>query len=179
MSACREFHHVVAIVTILTARGGCILVADPFLDGATVEANVDAAWHFSEPCPESRFPDVPPVGSVPIDAALAIPTSSDPPCGDVVATRAVDGQFAVSNLGKTLTYKWDKTVFPWLCLWTEHKSRADVPWDGVERTRGFEFSSKPFPEVMVEERLHSFEGTPTTCTVPPEGLTTSVEIEWK
>jgi hypothetical protein len=127
----------------------------------------------------SRFPDAAPLAPLPVEAALSIPTSADAPCGDVIATRINAGQFAVTNMGKTLTYTWDPAVFPWLCLWTENKSRDDVPWDGKERTRGFEFSTKPFPEVLTKERAETFEGTSTKCVIPVGGRKTSVEIEWK
>ena len=57
------------------------------------------------------------------------------------------------------------------CVWTEHKSRKGLPWGGVERARGFEFSSKPFPEgEPPEERATTFHAsiqeTSTTCVVP-------------
>jgi hypothetical protein len=82
-----------------------VTIGDPFLDGATVVTDVDGAWLFNEPLgPASRFPDVAPLGAVPVDAALAMPSSADPPCGDVIAARVRGpGRFAVTNLGRTLS----------------------------------------------------------------------------
>jgi len=161
-----------------------VTIGDPFLDGATVETEVDGAWLMPgqhSPDDASRFPGAMPLDAVPVDQALAMPLSTDPPCGDVIATRVSgDGSFKVSNLGRTLGYSWDTKVFPWLCLWTENKGRQDLPWEGVERTRGFEFSSKPFPEgPPPPERATEFQGKPTTCVVPGSGLETSVKITWE
>jgi hypothetical protein len=47
--------------------------------------------------------------------ALAIPTSSAPPCGDIIGARATEGTFTVNNMGRSLKYDWDLDVFPWLC----------------------------------------------------------------
>lgn len=77
---------------------------------------------------------LPPLRSLPA-AALALPAADAAPCGDVIAARATEGVFKVNNHGRSLEYTWDLETFPWLCLWTEHKSRTDLPWEGVERTR--------------------------------------------
>lgn len=159
-----------------------VTIGDPFLDGATIEAPVDGAWAFplEDSGSNSRFTGAKPLDAVDPEVALTVPNASDDPCGDVIATRLTDGWFKVSNQGKTLTYTWDKTRFPWLCLWTEHQDRKELPWEGQERTRGMEFSSKPFPEgPPPEERTVEYQGVPTTCVIPVEGLETTVTIQWK
>lgn len=156
-----------------------VTIGDPFMDGAEVEAAVDGAWMAPFDGMVSRFPDAAALESVDPAAALALPAADAAPCGDVIATRATEGAFKVSNHGRTLEYNWDLETFPWLCLWTEHKSRTDVPWNGVERTRGMEFSSKPFPEGKPPaERATEFEGTSTTCHIPASGKSTDVVIKW-
>lgn len=157
-----------------------VTIGDPFMDGASVEAHTDGAWMFPEALPLSRFSNTVPLQDVDPGIALAIPTAKDDRCGDIITTRVTEGIFKVSNLGKSLTYTWDKSDFPWLCLWTEHQSRETDPWGGVERARGMEFSSKPFPEGKPpEERASLFHGTSTVCQIPPTGKTTRVKISWK
>lgn len=147
--------------------------------GAEIEADVDKAWLFPEELEQHRFGELPPLSEVPTADALALPAADDSPCGDVVGTKVVTPKFKVSNLGRTLSYSWDKVDFPWLCLWTEHKSRTGLPWDGVERTRGLEFSTKPFPEGKPPpERAEEFDGVPTTCLIPAAGRSTEVKLSW-
>mmetsp|Transcript_11068 Transcript_11068/g.33098 ORF Transcript_11068/g.33098 Transcript_11068/m.33098 type:complete len:367 (+) Transcript_11068:27-1127(+) len=155
-----------------------VTIGDPFLDGATFDVDVDGAWHYPERLPESRFTEVPPLAAVPPAEAIAFPGMDRRGVGDIVTTRVCTPRFSVSNLGRTLTYTWDKEVFPWLCLWTENRSRTGNPWLGEARARGMEFSTKPFPEALAPERAEHFEGTSAMCTVPPSGLETTVHIEW-
>eukprot|EP00039_Didymoeca_costata_P019328 m.337087 g.337087 ORF g.337087 m.337087 type:complete len:351 (+) comp18041_c0_seq1:135-1187(+) len=156
-----------------------VTIGDPFLDGAQIEADVKGAWMFPEKLESSRFPNIPPLGEVPFSEAIKIPGKTDPPCGDVITSAVNDGYFKVSNHGKTLAYSWSKEDFPWLCLWTEHLSRTGLPWEGVERTRGLEFSSKAFPEgEPPAERKSEFQGVSTSCHIPVSGRTTNVSISW-
>eukprot|EP00041_Stephanoeca_diplocostata_P006622 m.90018 g.90018 ORF g.90018 m.90018 type:complete len:351 (-) comp16452_c0_seq6:399-1451(-) len=156
-----------------------VTIGDPFLDGAQISSDCSAAWTFPEAQEAPRFPTAAPLEEVPVAEAFAVPHPSDPPCGDVITTKVNDGWFTVANKGRTLKYSWDKNTFPWLCLWTEHKSRTDLPWEGVERTRGLEFSTKPFPEAKPPpERAEEFHGTPTTCDIGSDGRTEVMEITW-
>jgi len=157
-----------------------VTVGDPFMDGAQIEASIDGAWLAPLDGMVSRFPNAAGLDSVDPAAALALPAADADPCGDVIAARATEGAFKVTNMGRTLGYQWDLDTFPWLCLWTEHKSRTDLPWEGVERTRGLEFSTKPFPEGKPpSERAIEFEGTSTVCHIPASGRSTEIKITWE
>jgi hypothetical protein len=80
-------------------------------------------------------------------AGLAIPAPDAPPEGSVRSAAVRAGWWRAENqrLGAVLDARWDPRDFPWLALWTEHRSRADAPWLSRERTRGMEVSTKPFP----------------------------------
>lgn len=159
-------------------------IGDPFLDGAAITAGVDTGWTMpGEPEPSSRWS----AGGrrVPASTALQMPAAADPtPMGDIVATRVQQGWWRIAreDLGRTLTYRWDAADWPWLCLWSEHRSRPAVPWCSKQRARGMEFSTKPFPEGKPPaERQGSFAGVTATCLVPPgpEGLTKTFTIDWQ
>ena len=117
--------------------------------------------------------------------------------GDVVGAQVSEPWFEVVNrrLGARLRYEWDIKTFPWLCIWTEHRyvaqlqltafasstcrSRSTAPWGGVTRSRGLEFSTKPFPEGKpAPERAESFNMVPTYHFVPNEGSKTTFSITW-
>jgi hypothetical protein len=161
-----------------------VTLGDPFLDGAEFSADADGAWVWGgEPRAHWRFPEAVPEGEVNFDAALEMPPASEARTfGDIVASRLVRGWFRAArpDLGRYLEYEWDADEFPWLCLWTQHRSRTAPPWNGEVRARGMEFSTKPFPEGRPpEERARRFEGTPTTCSVPPgDGLRRSITVRW-
>eukprot|EP00048_Salpingoeca_helianthica_P014844 m.223834 g.223834 ORF g.223834 m.223834 type:complete len:329 (-) comp16337_c0_seq1:122-1108(-) len=159
-----------------------VTIGDPFLDGATISAAIDGAWNWPEHDPASRFAHLPPLATLPLDDALAMPPASDPRAvGDVVTSRLLAPSFKVHNaaLRKTLVYTWNLSSFPFLCLWTQHRSRTGAPWHGNTRSRGLEFSSKPFPEGKPPaERAETFMGRPTQYLVPAEGREEVVVIEW-
>lgn len=161
-----------------------VTIGDPFLDGARFAASADGAWIWSgEPREQWRFPDADPDGPVSVDDALQMPGSgSDHAVGDIVTLRLREGFFSAErkDLGRRLEYRWDAGEFPWLCLWTQHRSRTGKPWNGVTRARGMEFSTKPFPEGKPPaERSAAFADRPVTCTVPPgSGLVRSFRVRW-
>lgn len=161
-----------------------VSLGDPFIDGARFEAAADGAWIAGvEPQPTRRFPDVEPEGEVDVTRALAMPTASEErPFGDIVTARLTAGCYRVEHpdLGWALEYRFDNAEFPWLCLWTQHRSRTGPPWNGVTRARGMEFSTKPFPEGKpLASRAERFHGRPTTCIVPPgDGLERSFSVRW-
>jgi len=142
----------------------------PFIDFATCEAGLDAVWNWAEePEPLSRFDDVPPKGPISIDEALAIPTPDLPVCGDVVTGRVVRGVWSITNprMKRRLLCTFSAQDFPWLTLWTQHRSRNQTPWLGRERVRGMEITTKPYPDGKLSPDRHpSFQGTTTVCTVP-------------
>ena len=124
------------------------------------------------------------VESVDVATALRVPALTDAPSGSVRSSRVVDGRYEASNagLGWCWSARWAADDFPWLCLWTEDRSRLQMPWQGVERTRGLELSTKPFPESLPPvSRRATFQGRPAECWIPADaaGLTKSVEFSWK
>lgn len=161
-----------------------VTIGDPFLDGAELSAEADGAWLLDDEAEETRrFSGTGVEREVPVDGALAMPAAdSERAVGDIVTTRLRRGWFraARSDLNRALEYEWNADEFPWLCLWTQHRSRTAKPWNGVTRARGMEFSTKPFPEgEPPESRATSYQGRPTTCSVPPgAGLTRSFVVRW-
>jgi hypothetical protein len=161
-----------------------VSLGDPFLTGATCSAGIDAAW--KAPWPEqddSAFQAVPPLGAVPIAAALGLPAADDPPCGDVLAGHVNSGWWAVANqqCGRQLTAHWDQREFPWLTLWTQHRSRRAAPWHGRVRARGLEISSKPFPEGRPPAERHPiWQGRSTVSLLPPGVWTRrTISLTWE
>lgn len=161
-----------------------ISLGDPLIDGAEVHA--DAAWARLAPDAGAhaacRF-SAPPGAEVEPQAALAIPSSTDPVAGDIVALALNTGAWQVRNpnLGWQLSATFDIERFPWLCLWTEHQARTSLPWAGVTRVRGMECSTKPFPEGLPPaERYPSFGGRPTRCLCPAAAsLHSRIELTWQ
>jgi hypothetical protein len=161
-----------------------VTLGDPFLDGVRIRAGIDTVFNWpSTPEPGSRFPRAGFEEQLPVDDALAFPPPDAPACGDCLTGRVVDGWFTAENpkLGRRLTYRWQPDEFPWLAIWTEHKNRADEPWGGVNRSRGLEISTKPFPEgPPPEERKTNYQGRPSLCTVPPNRwLERTLRITWE
>ncbi len=188
-----EFHHGDVVLTTTVTHDGTspreiewaehVTIGDPFLDGVQFSAEIDGAWIWGgEPRETWRFADAEPEGAVDPAVALAMPEPDSAPVGDIVTTRLTSGGFRAErpDLGRVLEYSWDADEFPWLCLWTQHRSRTGRPWNGVTRARGMEFSTKPFPEGKPpESRAASYQGRPTTCRVPPgAGLTRTFRIRW-
>ncbi|MFW5859985.1 MAG: hypothetical protein ACOCYP_08155 [Planctomycetota bacterium] len=158
-------------------------LGSPFIDGADFTAGVDGAWIWSgEPRETWRFPTATDEGPVDPAEALAMPEPDAPPCGDIITTRVTEGLFRVANIavGRELIYRWDAEAFPWLCLWTQHRSRDGKPWNGATRARGMEFATKPFPDGLPsQERGREFHNRPTVCMVPPgAGLEQTFTITW-
>lgn len=148
-----------------------------FLDGVAIEAGVDSCH--AMPAARAAEP-----AAVPLAAALAVPAAGAPAEGHVRSCRVVEGRWVASNaaLGWRLSASWAKEEFPWLCLWTEHRSRAHNPWRGAERTRGMEISTKPFPEGEAPPaRAETFLGRPATFYIPPgeAGVTKTVTLTWE
>ena len=95
------------------------------------------------------------------------------------------------NLGFELEYTWETSTWPWLTLWTEHYARDVAPWNGQERTRGLEFTTKPFPIPDLEKELPKdrlnvdsqsglvcFDDTPIQLALPKDGITSSFSFRW-
>lgn len=149
-----------------------------FLDGAVIDAGVDAAAAMPALSGDA------PAGVEDVAAALALPAPDAPPTGSVVTCRVVDGRWAATNAaaGWRLSARWDRADFPWLCVWTEHRARTHAPWAGVERARGMEVSTKPFPEGQPPpERASEFLGAPAAALVIPAGgeAVRVVELAWE
>lgn len=153
-------------------------LGDPFLATALITAGI------ARPQSMSQSGSQPGTESVSIDAAtaLAMPGPSDENRGDIHTAPVLDGWYRVHNpmLGRTLMVRWDPADFPWLCLWTEHRSRSESPWLGVTRARGMELSTKPFPEGKPPaERATSWLGRSTLCVVPAHGwLRKTIRFRW-
>jgi hypothetical protein len=43
-------------------------------------------------------------------------------------------------------YVWNRSDFPWMGIWEEHRSRVHQPWNGQTIARGMEFGVSPMPE---------------------------------
>lgn len=147
-----------------------ITLGDPFCDGMAVTAGLQRADRI-----EPTLLD-----AVPADQALAMPRPDDPPRGDLWSGAVTDGFWRARNprLGRTLEVRWAPDDFPWLVVWTEHRSRHGAPWNGRERARGLELSTKPFPSAgpYPEATRH---GRPARCVVPAmTPLSRAVAFMW-
>ncbi len=156
----------------------------PFLDGARFAAGIDAAWTAPwAPDPGWRFPGTR-LAEVDPSAALAMPGPQAPPCGDVLSARVAQGWWTAEHplLGRRLRVAFAPEAFPFLALWTQHRSRTAAPWNGIGRARGMELTTKPFPEgCPPPERAERFAGRPTRCLIPPgaHGLAKTVRFTWE
>ncbi len=161
-----------------------VSLGDPFLSHAVCHAGIDAAWKapWADQA-DSVHPAIPPLGAVQPATALRLPAEDDPPCGDVLACRVTSGWWTATNqhLGRRLTARWDHDQFPWLTLWTQHRSRRSAPWHGRTRARGLEISSKPFPEGQPPaERSPQWQGRPTVALLPPHVWTRrAISLTWE
>lgn len=121
--------------------------------------------------------------SIKIEEATALRVNENEDWGIFVAKN--------KNLGFELEYTWETSTWPWMTLWTEHRARDLAPWNSRERTRGLEFTSKPFPIPDLEKELPQdrlivdpnsglvcFDGTPIQLAIPKEGLTSSFSFRW-
>lgn len=150
-----------------------------FLDGCAVAARVDTCT--AMPDDAAAAADAP-LASVDIAAALAVPGADDPPVGHVRTCRVVDGAWSATNarLGWRLSAVFDAAEFPWLVLWTEHRLRTHNPWRGVQRARGMELSTKPFPEGKPPpSREREFQGRPAAMHVGADGARKTVTLTWE
>jgi hypothetical protein len=143
----------------------------PFIDYASCEAGIDKIfnWH-GEPEPNPRFPQVPSLGEMPIAEILEIPTPESQVCGDVVAGRVKTAAWSITNASwkRRLSCEWTVSDFPWLTIWTQHRSRPGTPWFNRERTRGMELTTKPYPNGRTDAEVYpSFQGVTTLCQVEP------------
>jgi hypothetical protein len=160
-----------------------VSLGDPFLDGARFEAGIDRVYNWPGAGePGSRFPRTAACAEVPRADALAMPAGTDPACGDVVTAPVLDGWWEAENarLGRRLTYRWQREHYPWLTLWTQHRSRPGTPWLGRERARGMEMTTKPFPDgTRPPDRHPRWKGISTVCRVPAgRWLEHPVRIQW-
>jgi hypothetical protein len=156
-----------------------------FLDGATVAASVDTCTQLP-----ATDKDDEPLVEVDLASALAIPDIDAGPEGHVRTCRVVDGAesaastWAISNarLGFRLSAEFRRDDFPWICIWTESRLRTHLPWDGVERTRGMEMSTKPFPEGKPPtSRATTFKDRPACFFIPGSGqvASKSITLRWE
>jgi hypothetical protein len=158
-----------------------------FLDGVIFDAPVDRAVVTSHRDDRERFPEGPVGLDVDPSASLRFPDQSDPPCGDVITARIAEGPAQAAwtatnrRLGRRFTCSFTRSDWPWLALWTQHRSRQGGPWRGRERVRGMELSTKPIPESVVPpERRGTWLGRPTTCLIPPgAGLSKRLVFRWE
>lgn len=158
-----------------------------FLDSAVFTAPLDRVLQTSHRDAGERFGAGPAGGAVDPTAALRFPRPGEPPCGDVLCGRIADGPAEAAwtagnpRLGRRLTCRFQRSDWPWLVLWTQHRSRRESPWEGRERVRGMELSTKPMPEGEIPpERRHIWLGRPTTCVIPPgSGLEKRLVFAWE
>ena len=145
-------------------------LGDPFLQHATISAGIDT--------PEPMPGEAP--GPATAATVLAMPAPTDAPRGDIYSAPVVDGWYRARAHGRELSVTWDPADFPWLCLWTQHRTRQEAPWLGRTRARGMELSTKPFPEGRPpHERAVSWLGRPTTCVIPAHGwLRKTIRLRW-
>ncbi len=161
-------------------------IGGDFLDGVAFAAPVDRVVTTSVRDPAERFGAGPEGRAVDVAAALAFPPVDAPPCGGVLCARlaadADTGTWTATNarLRRRLTCTFRHADWPWLALWTQHRARSASPWNGVERVRGMELSTKPFPEGDVPpSRQHRYLDRPTTCLIPPgAGVTKVLSFTW-
>jgi hypothetical protein len=159
-------------------------LGNDFLCGARVTASTGPLAY---DMPQSGSAQAPP--ELPAAAALRVPAAGDPPEGSVrtlpVAPAAPGGGLAFwaalnPRLGLRLSCTWRAADLPWLCLWTEHRLRTHAPWQGRERTRGMEISTKPFPEDPPAQRARAFLGLPTGASIAPgEEVVKALELTWE
>lgn len=158
-------------------------IGGPMLDDGVFAAGADRATQWPQPMDDGRYRDLAPEADVPVARALAFPAPDAPPCGDMACARVRDPWWLIANrrLARRLVYRWRRDDYPWIALWTQHRSRTGAPWNGRARVRGMEMSTKPWPEGKPpESRATTYQGRPTTCTVPPgRERAHEMEILWE
>ena len=160
-----------------------VSLGDPFLDGCRFDAGIERVFNWPGVGePGSRFPALAPAAEVPRAAALAMPATQDAPSGDVLSAPVTDGWWTAANdrLGHQLSYRWSRQDFPWLTVWTQHRSRPATPWLSRERARGMEITTKPWPDGTIPSDRHPrWQGVPTVCRVPAgRWLEHPLRISW-
>jgi len=150
-----------------------------FLDGARVSARVDAAAEMPAPG------DAGAPRALPVADALTVPAHDAPPTGSVRTCRFAAGEesgWEAENAALGWRLRARGGGFPWLCVWTEHRSRTHAPWAGAARARGLEISTKPFPEgAPPADRDATFLGAPSAALAIAEGgeAVRVVELAWE
>lgn len=150
-------------------------LGDPFLTAATITAGIGT--------PQPMPGEAPSLTSGPITASavLAMPVPTSAPRGDIYSAPVENGWYCAQAHGRELFVTWDPADFPWLCLWTQHRTRQETPWLGNTRARGMELSTKPFPEGRPpHERAQSWLGRSTTCIIPAQGWRSkTIRMRWR
>lgn len=157
-----------------------LTLGDPFADGMQVTAGIDRV----DPMPGiTTQPERHADDATLIADALAMPVAGAPPRGDVWSGRVTPGtgwwRAEHPGLGRRLTARWQADDFPWLVIWTQHCERQSLPWNGRERARGLELSTKPFPSD------HAYPETtrlsrPARCLLPAGArVTRRVTLTWE
>eukprot|EP01084_Bolivina_argentea_P043157 79525_1 len=182
-----------------------VTIGDPFLNGAVFHADCDNIYNFGADMPYSRFNEYDPLQKLPvsIDDVLSMPLIDDNSqlIEECICLRAKDiddmGDDEIAtitainkDLGFQLKYSFHTRVFPWIAVWTEHFARKHAPWNGKERTRGMEFSTKPLPmpeletQSAFEGRIQDidgkkiFEDKSIEFVLPPQGRTETFTLQW-
>jgi hypothetical protein len=185
-----------ALTTTITHLGGTPRAVEwcehtslggPLLDEAEVAAELDAVFASPFGGAGTRHPQAVCGDPLPVAECLRMPQPGEPHCGDVLAGRIApgpaEGTWSITNrrLGRRLGCRFQRADWPWLALWTQHRSRTGAPWNGAERVRGMELSTKPIPEGLPPpERREQWQGRPTTCLVPPgPGATRTIHLRWE
>jgi hypothetical protein len=72
-----------------------------------------------------------------------------------------------ADLRTVIGYAWQRSDYPWICLWEENRGRTIPPWNGRTTTWGVEFGASPFAEsrrAMIERG--TLFGAPTYRWLP-------------
>ena len=180
-----------------------VTIGDPFLNQCVFTADVDNAYNFGAELPKSRFKEYGLLQRLPvtIEECLYMPLIEDKSIEieECIALRVKDGgdidniaTFKAKNqkLGFELEYEFSGRVFPWITVWTEHYARNHSPWNGKQRARGMEFSTKPLPMADLETQpafkgrikevngRKLFEEKPIDFVLPPQGRTETFTFTW-
>ena len=150
-----------------------------FLDTAAFTAAVDRV--VASPWSSSRFPGQACGADLDPATALAMPGPAAQPWSDLVTARVAGGWWKACSQSHRLTCTFDPKDWPWLTVWTEHRSRTNSPWQGRERARGMELSTKPFPEAEPPpERRRTWLGRPVETAIPPNtAITRRLRFHWE
>ncbi|ETO05431.1 hypothetical protein RFI_31965 [Reticulomyxa filosa] len=181
-----------------------VTIGDPFLNGCNIQTSCVKGYNFAENMPMSRFKHTPLLAEIDKSQALTMPALGDnsiqvEECTTLLCDPKEEWNWFLAKnekLGYELEYNWNSNVWPWLVVWTEHNARSLPPWNSKTRTRGLEFSTKPFPLPSLEkfipkERLgqinsdktlsynvNTFDGTPINFVLPKNGRTEVFSFRW-